>query len=177
MRRLLRWLLIGIASPIVLTVLLCVEENWRGRHAWEKYRRAREAKGDSFDWPSIIPPAVPDDQNFAATPLFTELFPKPPTNSRLGAVKCPDCKDGFGNWREGRADRLENWARCFTNDDVLAALSKYEPILHEVEQSSRRVESRATLQSTRSCQVADGPIGRRALRCANESAPRGRDQG
>jgi hypothetical protein len=33
------------------------------------------------------------DQNFAAIPLFAELFPKPPENARLKSVKLPDCRD------------------------------------------------------------------------------------
>ena len=97
LKRLLRWLLITGASLVVLIALFYAEENWRGKHAWEKYKREREAKGDSFEWSAIVPPPVPDDQNFAMTPLFAELFPKPPKHPRLEAIKLPDCPKADGN--------------------------------------------------------------------------------
>ena len=37
-----------------------------------------EAKGEHFDTARLIPPKVPDDQNFAMTPYFAPLFDLPP---------------------------------------------------------------------------------------------------
>ena len=142
LKRLLRWLLITGASLVVLVALFYVEENWRGKHAWEKYKREREAKGDHFEWSAIVPPPVPDDQNFAMTPLFAELFPKRPEHPRLEAVKLPDCPKAAGNWHEGRIENLAAWQECFTNEDLLAALSKYDLILREVTEASRRPSCR-----------------------------------
>ncbi len=132
--------MIGCLAAVV--VLFYTEENWRGKHAWEKYRREREAKGDHFEWSAIAPPPVPDDQNFAMTPLFAELFPKPPEHPRLEAVKLPDCPKAAGNWREGRTENLDAWKTCFTNDNLLAALSKYDPVLREVDEANRRAYCR-----------------------------------
>jgi hypothetical protein len=142
LKRLLRRLLIAVACVIALVVLFYAEENWRGKHAWEKYRREREAKGDSFEWSAIVPPPVPDDQNFAATPLFAELFPKRPEHPRLETVKLPDCPKANGNWREDRIENLSAWQECFTNADLLQALSKYEPVLREVAEAMRRPYAR-----------------------------------
>jgi hypothetical protein len=142
LKRLLRRLLIISAGVVVLVVLFYAEENWRGKHAWEKYRREREAKGDHFEWSAIVPPPVPDDQNFAMTPLFAELFPKRPGHPRLEVIKLPDCPTAAGNWREGRTENLAAWRTCFTNDDLLAALSQYDPVLHEIEEASRRPYAR-----------------------------------
>lgn len=90
LRRLMRWLgrflrwlfswriikrgLIGLAGFVVFVALFYVEENWRGRHAWEKFRREWEAKGERFDFASFVPPPVPDDQNFALTPIVASCY-------------------------------------------------------------------------------------------------------
>jgi len=103
-----------IGCLVAVVVLFYDEENWRGKHAWEKYRREREAEGDHFEWSAIVPPPVPDDQNFAMTPLFAELFPKPPEHPRLDAVKLPDCPDASGDWRVGRVENLAVWRTYFT---------------------------------------------------------------
>jgi hypothetical protein len=138
LKKLLHWTLFGVVCLVTLVALFYAVENWRGKHAWEKYRAEREAKGDRFEWSAIVSPPVPDDQNFAATPLFAELFPKPSAHPRLDAVKLPDCKDATGNWHEGRHENLAAWQACFTNDNLLAALAQYNPILREVTDASRR---------------------------------------
>ena len=68
----LRRALFALACLATLIALFYAEENWRGKHAWEKYKREQEAKGERFDLKSIAPPPVPDDQNFAMTPLWVE---------------------------------------------------------------------------------------------------------
>ena len=54
--RLLRWGLIGLAGLVTLAAILITEENWRGKRAWENYRRAAEARGERFDLASLVPP-------------------------------------------------------------------------------------------------------------------------
>jgi hypothetical protein len=72
--RITRWLLFIAACLATLIALFYAEENWRGRHAWEKYKHEWEAKGEKFDFASFVPPPVPDDQNFAMTPLLAPLY-------------------------------------------------------------------------------------------------------
>src|SRR6266481_36029 len=72
--RLLRKGLFVIACLITMIAFLYVEENWRGKHAWENYKREWEAKGEKFDLASFVPPPVPDDENFAMTPFLAPLF-------------------------------------------------------------------------------------------------------
>jgi len=62
--------LFGLACLATLIALFYVEEDWRGKHAWEKFKREWEAKGEHFDFASVVPPPVPDDQNFAMTPVW-----------------------------------------------------------------------------------------------------------
>ena len=137
-----RWLFV-IACIVTLVALFYAEEDWRGKHAWDTYKRERQAKGESFEWSSVVPPAVPDSENLAATPLFAELFPKPPHLPKLGAIRLPDCPPHaqdprMGVWRLGRAENLSMWQECFTNTDLLAALSQYGPMLQEITEASRR---------------------------------------
>src|SRR5262249_8876027 len=92
-----------IAAGALLLFVICVlfaEENWRGRRAWEICRKDLDAK-HALDWQQFIPPQVPDDQNFAATPFLAPLFdfnPKP---------RDP----GQSPWRDPAAhDRIMNFA-------------------------------------------------------------------
>jgi hypothetical protein len=68
----LRRVLFGIACLVTLIALFYAEENWRGKRAWENYKHEWEPKGDKFDIVSLAPKPVPDDQNFAMTPLWVE---------------------------------------------------------------------------------------------------------
>jgi hypothetical protein len=61
--------LFGLACFATLIALFYAEEDWRGKHDWEKFKREWEAKGEHFDFKDFIPPPVPDDQNFAMTPI------------------------------------------------------------------------------------------------------------
>jgi tetratricopeptide (TPR) repeat protein len=62
--------LFGLACFITFLALLVTEENWRGRQAWNQYRREGGAQGMKFVVAEIAPPSVPDEQNFALTPLL-----------------------------------------------------------------------------------------------------------
>jgi hypothetical protein len=73
-RRALRfyaWLLVGVISVIVL---FYAEESWRGKRAWAALQREAAARGESLELSSVIPPPVPDDQNFALAPGVPKLI-------------------------------------------------------------------------------------------------------
>ena len=61
--------LFGLACFVTLIALFYAEEDWRGWHAWQKFKHEWEAKGEQFDFGQLVPPPVPDDQNFAMTPI------------------------------------------------------------------------------------------------------------
>ena len=77
LRRLLSALLrrrfVVLGCVVTLVALFYAVEDWRGRHAWQAYKHAWEAKGERFDLADLVPPRVPDDQNFFATPLWEDL--------------------------------------------------------------------------------------------------------
>jgi hypothetical protein len=71
--RMLQHKLFVVACLLTLVALFYAEENWRGRNAWNSFRREWEARGVQFDWASIIPPTVPDEQNFFMSPPWEGL--------------------------------------------------------------------------------------------------------
>jgi hypothetical protein len=70
MKAFLKWTLIGLGGLVLLVVLFYAEEDLRGWHAWNKFKHQWEAKGVKFDFASAVPQAVPDDQNFALSPVW-----------------------------------------------------------------------------------------------------------
>src|SRR5258705_1153320 len=74
--RVLRRCLIAVAWVVTIIALLYGEENWRGRRAWNKFRRAAEARGEQVEFKAFIPPPVPEEHNFAATPVIQSWFPR-----------------------------------------------------------------------------------------------------
>jgi hypothetical protein len=68
-----RWLLI-VAGVVAIIALFYGEENWRGKRAWEQYKRELQAQGEKLDWDAYLPTPVPDDQNIFAAPKMTAWF-------------------------------------------------------------------------------------------------------
>jgi hypothetical protein len=117
----LRRLLILLAWLTTLIALFHGEENWRGRRAWDKYRRELVARGEQLDFAALVPKPVPDEQNFAATPVIKSWFEAPhledldqkwdDTYSRVGErVSPPKTKDARA---ERRFDDLVAWETAF----------------------------------------------------------------
>jgi hypothetical protein len=78
-RRLFTWkmarrALIVFAVLATLTALFYAEENFRGKRVWDQYRAELEAQGVQLDFETFVPPPVPDEKNFAMTPLLAPLF-------------------------------------------------------------------------------------------------------
>ena len=74
--RTIRGGLFALACLVTFLALYCAEENWRGRRSWNNYQHAIEARGEHLDYTAFIPKPVPDEQNFAATPVIASWFLK-----------------------------------------------------------------------------------------------------
>ncbi|MDE3068311.1 MAG: hypothetical protein KGJ60_12260 [Verrucomicrobiota bacterium] len=66
--------LFGVACFVTLIALFYAEEDWRGKHDWERFKRQWEAKGEHFSFASVVPPPVPADENFALTPIVASSY-------------------------------------------------------------------------------------------------------
>ena len=93
-----------------MIALFYAEEDWRGWHAWNKFKHPWEAKGERFDRASVIPPTVPDDQNFALTPIVASCY--------LHVLD----KNGHQIWPKNQCrEPAENG--CCHNDDMVKTAS------------------------------------------------------
>jgi hypothetical protein len=160
--RLLRWGLIGMACLVTLAAVLVTEENWRGKRAWENYKRELEAKGEKLDWQAFVPRSVPNDQNFFTAPIFTNMLTGKIFMSPYGDDGGPDSRlntnqSGYAIYRMRMTD-LQAWQTYYrhrTNTDktgsfpiasqpqtpakdVLLALSKYDSAVEELREASQR---------------------------------------
>jgi hypothetical protein len=68
-----RWF-IGIIAVLGVIVLFYMEESWRGKRAWERYKQSVEAAGGTIDWKAYVPTPVPSDQNFFEAPNMAQWF-------------------------------------------------------------------------------------------------------
>src|SRR5512133_3103774 len=69
-----RRLLFALVCIVTLVALGYAEENWRGHHAWRKYRGEVEAKGEKIALPQLLPPPIPPDKNLALAPLLKPIL-------------------------------------------------------------------------------------------------------
>ncbi len=114
--RIVRRILISLAILATLIALFYTEEDWRGKRAWENYKRVWEAKGEKFDWQAFVPPSVPDDQNFFTAPIFTNVL-----SGKV--VMSPYGNDGGPAFRPGASRSGYAVNRMYSTD--LQAWQKY----------------------------------------------------
>jgi hypothetical protein len=155
----MKWLkriVFSVVALITLVALVIAFENWRGKRAWLKFKTAWEAKGESFDVVSVIPPKVPDHENFAMTPFLVPLFDYEYAPSldfknsnavhRTESVSLGS-KSGMpkmGGRNAGKRTNLKEWHDSFAAD-VLQALSKHDDVIAELRLASARPHSHYAL--------------------------------
>ncbi|MDD5348882.1 MAG: hypothetical protein PHQ12_01605 [Chthoniobacteraceae bacterium] len=145
----LRILFFGLVVLVTLAALWIAEESFRGKRAWENHKREAEARGEKFALAAFVPPPVPDDENFAMTPLLKPLFgPDTGYGTRLGeTLKIHGTPANspapvlVGMWKAQRVD-LKGWGVYLGDPDILGALEKYDTELSEISEASRRRFSR-----------------------------------
>lgn len=136
--RLLRWGLIGLAVLVTLAAVLVTEENWRGRHAWETYKRTAEARGERFEWAAFAPTNVPDEQNFFCAAIVAEALkaerqantdglaqretnPANRMNFNIYRGDSENWPTNGGNWQKGKLTDLKQWQDYFRNYSASSA--------------------------------------------------------
>jgi hypothetical protein len=123
--------LFALACLATLIALFYAEEDWRGWHAWNNFKHEWEAKGEKFDFKDFVPPPVPDDQNFALTPIVYSSYGQWLT--RDGKAVPPDKRNtNFvnrlkmdivhnyeespkdGNWQIAKISDLKEWRNYYS---------------------------------------------------------------
>ena len=148
----------GLAFLSTFIVAAYAIENYRGEKAWADYRAEAEARGMKLDFKDFIPLRIPDEENFAAIPIYRELLSSDPVvkGSAQKACELPDeCNSIYRSSLEGRTtpdfaavrDCLaKNSLLPITTDDavadVLRALEFFEPTLAQLRTASLRPRSR-----------------------------------
>jgi len=183
--------LFGLTCFITLVALFYAEENWRGWHAWNQFKREWEAKGEKFNFTDFVPPPVLDDRNFAFAPVVASSYAMMldksgheinPRNTNVVNRLQLDLVDhhhegeavgyGFGsdgptnrgNWLMAQKADLREWQSYYrwlaakTNEfavppqpqtpaqDVLLALSKYDPVVEDLRAAAKLPASRFPLE-------------------------------
>lgn len=122
-------LLLTLACLAGLIALFYAEEDLRGRIAWGKFKTKWEAKGEKLDFAAFIPPQVPDEQNFAMTPVVASSYShildrnghqvSPQNTDIVNRLEMPlepnngGPTNGIGNWQKAVTSNLEPWQRYY----------------------------------------------------------------
>lgn len=197
--------IVTCACFVALIGLFYAEEDWRAACEWGNFKRDWEAKGENFDRDLLIPKPVPDDENFAMSPVWIAEVKwhdqiEPGTAEawygnrieseevsnyfRLGPISqsaatltnppsmdtyIPQTPDTLGDWAAARMSDLKPWQSYYRNlgqtnpsaeiaitprpqtpaQDVLLALSKYDPLIERLRQDSRLPYSRFPIEYNR----------------------------
>ncbi len=111
----------GLACFATLIALFYAEEDWRGWHAWNSFKHEWEAKGEHFDLASVTPAPVPEEQNFAMTPIWVESMKAVlgPKRSRqwFGDKFAENGRTNFTNRLLLNLQRENRWNDSPTNGD------------------------------------------------------------
>jgi hypothetical protein len=157
---------LSVLNLVLILVGFYVIERELGERAWKKYQKKAAERGVKLRLEDYEPPAVADDENYAAAPIFQKLFATPNgPKETVKLFKLPDPPRST-NAPEPKALDLTEWQKAFvragwipsagTNpaSDVLTALERVEGPLSEVRLASARPKSRWPVK------WSDGPAAR-----------------
>ncbi len=137
-----RRMLFVLACFIASLILFYAEEDFRGWHAWNQFKLQEEARGENFNHLSFAPPPVPDEQNFALTPIVASSYDwlldkngkrliSPKTNyiDRLSMDRESygflDSPTNYANWAMAKMTDLKGWQEYYR---ALAAKTNDFPV-------------------------------------------------
>ncbi len=144
MKTFLRRLLITLGALFVLLLIFHLVENGRGRHAWKQWKQAREAAGD-FDPSTLIPPEIPDAENFAQAPRIAEFIAPDPAVPSPSLPVLPTALSepgAMGDWRTARAADLEGLRSKLKVRDLKEVLTPWEAELGALSEAALRPHCR-----------------------------------
>jgi hypothetical protein len=180
-KRLYGWSILTFFS---LLFFLHSLELLRGKWAYAQLQAELETNGQSLSWNNVIPPGVPDEDNFCAIPLLAALVdipsnsnwmlgPAPPKSSpeleRIMRISVPD-PSRSACWSTSELPDFEQQRQAIaankalfgdvnpTNSaptEILKALTVFEPELRDLRQAMNRPDARWKLPYKTGWFVAD----------------------
>jgi hypothetical protein len=155
--RTLMWALFVIVALATAWGIFCVEERWRGERRWKTYRDAAVQRGAKLNMKEVIPPDVPDAENFAAIPMIQEVFAAQeqgrPIPAWFTAAKWDEVRGSssvknrkqplLGSYRDALVE--QGVIPAPANDPaeaVLSALKLIEPELAQLREASQRPKTK-----------------------------------
>lgn len=156
--KILRALFYVVGLPALVIICFYAEEDARGRGNWNAFKHKWEAKGENFDAKRFIPAAVPDDKNFALSPIIYDTYRNiltrdgkvipdekrdPNFTNRLSLeldLPDPDVQapttNGIGDWAKSTLSDLEPWQDYYR---ALAGVKNFFPVPAEPKTPARDV--------------------------------------
>lgn len=113
-KRFARVVLFLFAALATLLALFHAVENWRGHRAFEKFKREVETQGDTLDFRAMIPPPVPDDENFAMHPFLKPLLDYESRTKEHGTI-----------WRDTNGSQRVNQFRLIEEHDKTNPMPRF----------------------------------------------------
>lgn len=87
-------------------------QNWRSRVAWAEFQNELMRKGESLRLAPLLPPPVPDTENFAKSPAFQRWQAAPADSAEAGLVRGSYPSSGTPpNWTTQNFSSLEDQAK------------------------------------------------------------------
>lgn len=113
---------------VAVVLVFYGEEDWRGYHAWQRYKEKTTARGGRIEPESFIPAPVPDDENFAMSPVLAPLFDFEPGTQHWRDTNAPHAFQPLTSRFESAANlvkqpsgpRANTWVRPATDLDAWA---------------------------------------------------------
>ena len=136
---LVRRLILVLGILIGPMVLFHLEENARGRRAWEAWKGLQEAAGQSYDPAAYAPPEISDAKNFAEAPIANRgPEAKDCWQQDWDALVKPD----LGDWRRGVATDFAPVEAERKGRSLEGWLSPFDAGLDQLAEAARRPASR-----------------------------------
>lgn len=127
---------LGFLGLCIFGVLVHIVEDWRGRRAWEDWRRSQEAQGARYDPASLQPAPLADADNFAKAPCVQPVFTK--GGKLLGDFTLMAPKDAKPGWSLGHLMDLQAWKDANKGEDLEQLLASAAPALAQLSEAARR---------------------------------------
>lgn len=154
-----RWLRLTLKVIAFIVAFYTIE--WSiGEWMWHSYQKEAAAKGVKLRFEDYETPPIPDEENYAAAPIFKRLLDNPDRIKPFEEeISLPDVSRYKVKESDSAQALLANWQNAFVKKrwipfegpepaaDILDALERLEGLLSEIRAASARPKARWPLKS------------------------------